>query len=230
MNQAVAATNPDLFQGAEGLLKYGPLGLAALLLVLVVFTLVMSNIDPVRERLLRLFLYVGAFCFVVAAILAFLPGYVGAGHMLYLRIEPIEMAKNKLPPPTVIINGKKLDQPFSYLISSTVTAIIDVGDSIDMVDAFRARDDSQKQKLNQLAAQTKQSIDQLVQLNNIQTGNICYGGAHGVPSPDAGAMVHITSAVSNSLGGAMATLQSLAEQPAPEPSEFKKAAESHATP
>jgi hypothetical protein len=63
-----AADPSSLFTGAEGLLRYGPLGLAALLLVLVVLVLLLRKLDPSQESILKIFLYVGAFCFVAALV------------------------------------------------------------------------------------------------------------------------------------------------------------------
>jgi hypothetical protein len=73
MTQA-AAFDPGAFQG---FLTYGPLGLAGLLLVLVVTALTLRKVDEATERVLKLVLFVGAFCFVaalVAQVIAIPPG------------------------------------------------------------------------------------------------------------------------------------------------------------
>lgn len=65
----VAAVDPNsIFTGAEGLLRIGPIGLAGLLLVLVVIVLLLRRVEPSQERILKLCLYVGAFCFIAALI------------------------------------------------------------------------------------------------------------------------------------------------------------------
>jgi hypothetical protein len=62
-----AAIDPNSFQG---FLVYGPLGLAGLVLVLVVMAMSLrKDVSESSERLLRLVLFVGAFCF-IAALLA----------------------------------------------------------------------------------------------------------------------------------------------------------------
>ena len=67
---AVASDLPSsILSGSAGFLNYGPLGLAALMLVLVIITLLLRKVDQSQERLLKLCLYIGAFCF-VAALLA----------------------------------------------------------------------------------------------------------------------------------------------------------------
>jgi hypothetical protein len=68
----ISATIADIFKGifagAEGLLGFGPLGLAGLLLVLVVIVLLLRKVEPSQERLSKLCLYVGAFCFIAALV------------------------------------------------------------------------------------------------------------------------------------------------------------------
>jgi hypothetical protein len=49
-------------------MNYGPLGLAGLLLVLVIITLLLRKVDSAQAQLLKLVLYVGAFCFVAALV------------------------------------------------------------------------------------------------------------------------------------------------------------------
>jgi hypothetical protein len=52
-------------------LKYGPLGLAGLTLVLVVFILT-RRLDQRRERLIKLVLATGTVCFIISSVAAFL--------------------------------------------------------------------------------------------------------------------------------------------------------------
>src|SRR4030081_2129689 len=54
--------------GYQGFLTYGPLGLAGLLLVLVVTAFSLRKVDEAGERVLKLVLFVGAFCFVAALV------------------------------------------------------------------------------------------------------------------------------------------------------------------
>jgi hypothetical protein len=60
-----AALDPGTFQG---FLTYGPLGLAGLFLVLVVTALSLRRVDEAAERVLKLVLFIGAFCFIAALI------------------------------------------------------------------------------------------------------------------------------------------------------------------
>lgn len=69
MNQAVAAgLDTSILNSAQGFMSYGPLGLAGLLIALIITTLVLRNVDPARERVLKLVLYIGTICFISALI------------------------------------------------------------------------------------------------------------------------------------------------------------------
>jgi hypothetical protein len=70
MNQAmIAGFDPgSILDAAQGFVSHGPLGLAGLLLALIITTLVVRNVDPARERMLKLVLYIGTFCFVAALV------------------------------------------------------------------------------------------------------------------------------------------------------------------
>lgn len=70
MNQAVAAgLDPgSILNDAQGFMSYGPLGLAGLLIALIITTVVLRNVDEARERVLKLVLFVGAFCFIAVLI------------------------------------------------------------------------------------------------------------------------------------------------------------------
>src|SRR5262249_37691247 len=71
MTYAAAAANIDpssVLTSAQGFMSYGPLGLAGLLIVLVLTTVLLRNVDVARERVLKLVLFVGAFCFIAALI------------------------------------------------------------------------------------------------------------------------------------------------------------------
>ncbi|MGG6896740.1 hypothetical protein [Rhizobium sp. BR 315] len=56
-----------------GFLKYGPLGLAGLMLVLAVF-IITQRLDDRRERLIKLVLATGTICFVISSAIAFMQG------------------------------------------------------------------------------------------------------------------------------------------------------------
>ena len=69
----------------------------------------------------------------------------------------------------------------------------------------------------------KREFPKLVALNNLETGNICFGGAHGVPSPDAPKMAQLSSAVRSEIASTLAAAQSVVQQSPPDVTEFKRA-------
>jgi hypothetical protein len=68
MAYAAGIDPSSFFTGAEGLVRNGPVGLAALMLVLVIIVLLLRRPHPSQERVLKVCLFVGAFCFVAALI------------------------------------------------------------------------------------------------------------------------------------------------------------------
>jgi hypothetical protein len=63
MDNAIAAPTIDSF---SGFLKYGPTGLAGLMLVLVILAFNLRDLTASRERILTRFMYVGVFCFALS--------------------------------------------------------------------------------------------------------------------------------------------------------------------
>ncbi len=108
-------------------LKYGPTGLAGLMLVLVIIALREPKMPPARERILTRFMYVGAFCFTAALAANFFS--VRGSYDLYFRVEPIQ--SGRLPLPIITINNTPIELKQAYLVKSQATAIIDVTDAIN---------------------------------------------------------------------------------------------------
>jgi hypothetical protein len=57
-----------ILSSSKDFMNYGPLGLAGLLIVLVFIAVMLRKVDGGRERILKLCLFVGAFCFIAALI------------------------------------------------------------------------------------------------------------------------------------------------------------------
>ncbi|WHS94608.1 hypothetical protein VPK21_004760 [Sinorhizobium kummerowiae] len=220
MSQADAQTiGPGpLFQGAVDLLKFGPLGLAGLMLVLVIVALAVRDMSPGRERLLKLYMYVGAFCFVVSAVLsAITPTSV---HMVHFRVEPLAQgAVAAFPPPQITINSDSLTPPLKYPVKSEVTAIIDVSDAIEFVRNFRQQIREQDGRMHQIDLRMKEAVSQLDDAlenfrksSDLAVGPICSGGAHGVPSQLAGQISQLNAAVSSNLGAVRANMSAVRDK------------------
>ena len=178
-------------------LKYGPIGLAGLMLVLVIIALSIGTLDPKKERLLRLFMFIGAFCFVVASIMAFLPGFFTGSHYLYLRVEPLDMdTAHKFPPPTVTINQQVQKNPLQYSINADVTAIVDVGRAISFVEDYASVNARQQGAITNVAAMVTQMQAQLARQNQFAINDSCSGGPHGIPSNHSGEITALNTSLS----------------------------------
>ena len=92
--------------GLTDFLKYGSIGFAGLMLVLVIVALSIRQMDDRMATLLRTFLFVGAFCFVVSSTSTFFAEIYKTSHLLYLKVIPNEMHGSDLPPPVITINNE----------------------------------------------------------------------------------------------------------------------------
>jgi len=127
-----ALAQPALIDSFTKFLMYGPIGLAALMLVLVILVLTTRTMDPARERLLRQMMYIGAGCFAIAAAANFFA--VSGAYTLWLHVTPLnDGSQQTLPKPIITANGKVLDEKLSYLVKQDVMTIVDVSDAIDFV-------------------------------------------------------------------------------------------------
>ena len=136
-----------LFKGAESLLQFGPIGLAALMLVLTIIALVSRKLSSAHERLLRQFMYVGAVCFGLSLVAAFW----SASHVVYFRILPNQMAAAKdMPLPQITVENDSLSPPFHYRFWTDKTAVIDVSEAFELTKTLRADVASSKSALNNL--------------------------------------------------------------------------------
>lgn len=197
-------------------LKYGPLGLAGLMLVLVIVALTLGKLDGRRERLMTKFMYVGAFCFVVASIFAFLPG--SSAHWLHFRVEPLSSGeKPKLPLPIFTVNNTRLEKP-SYLVSSEATAIIDVTDAVNFVGLYESRDQRQREVLARINAVANQSLPKLEQVRNFAAAEGCPGASHGLAIPGGGAIAGLTGGIIGDLTNAKISIEAITRESPPDPS------------
>lgn len=217
-----ASPNPEpLFTGAANLLKFGPLGLAGLMLVLVIIALAIREMSPSRERLLRQFMYIGAFCFALAGALSFFaPTSV---HMVHFHVEPLdEVASGALPPPKITINSEPVKAPFKYPVKSEVTAIINVSDAIQAIANYRNKIGEQAGRLKQIGARTEQARVQLGEAlqafeasSELAVGPNCSGGASGIQSTKAAEIAALNSVVASKLGAIEANMSAVGDKLVP---------------
>jgi hypothetical protein len=195
---AADAISP-VFDGAAKLVTFGPIGLAALMLVLVVLTLLLRNISSAQERILKLCLLAGF------ASLALLVGnqYINSSHIMYFRVEPHESdAYKDLPRPKVTVNSKDLSPPFSYRIGMDTTAIVDVSAAVSVAERITKQNEQQATAIGSLTSHIDASIDMLRQSSQFASNIRCPGGASGVVPGGVQQAVNLTNEVVTNLARA----------------------------
>jgi hypothetical protein len=194
MNHIIEPTTLDSF---SAFLKYGPIGLAGLMLILVIFGLSIGHLTESRERLLTRFMYIGAFCFSLAVAANFFS--VAGAYPLHFNVWPLTAGSAPtLPPPIIQANHKILDRDMTYLVKSEVEAIVDVSDAINFVKNLQ---DENRNRQQTLASAFIAQTDALkVELNRIPQiiQNNCSGGPHGI---DAGSNPAVIASVNRVLSG-----------------------------
>lgn len=211
MTETIA--QPGTIDSFAGFLKYGPIGLAGLMLVLVIVALTVRTMDPARERILRQMMYVGAGCFAIAAAANFFA--VSGAYTLYLRVFPLDVgSKQTLPKPIVKANGKLLDENMTYLVKQDVTTIVDVSDALDFVRDIRAQYGQQKQLLSSIATASDAIVTELQRVPTILDKN-CPGGDSGKAANSNPAVIAITNQALATIAGFKPSAADLAARPEP---------------
>jgi hypothetical protein len=203
-----------IIDSLSGFLKYGPTGLAGLMLVLVIIALASREITPARERILTRFMYVGGTCFALALAATFFS--VSGAYQLYFRVFPLDAgAKRTLPLPIVKVNNTTLDDRMTYLVRSEATAIVDVSDAINFVQEFRAQNESQRRALQDFASKSSTVITDLQKIPQIIDKN-CSGGASGISANSNPQVIALTSRSLETVAGLMSSASGAIASPAPQ--------------
>lgn len=112
----------------EGFLTYGPIGFAAIMLVLVIVAMATGHLDETRSRLLRFFMIVGAVCFLAALAAEFFAKQ--SAHRMTVVVAPNDLGPaSQFPPPIFRLNGELLDSP-AFTVDRSGSLIVDVTESV----------------------------------------------------------------------------------------------------
>lgn len=187
----------------SGFLKYGPIGLAALMLVLVVIALWMKDLDERKSHILERFMYVGLACFTLSIAANFFAR--GGEYPIHFSVIPHDAGSSStLPRPIIKINNTKLNDP-TYVVSSEITAVVDVTDSVAI--AAKIETENRKQAaalskqaaaLNKISKESEAHITKLQSIPNIIARN-CSGGPHGIPASNNPQVLAITTSAATAL-------------------------------
>ena len=205
---------PAVIDSLSAFLKWGPTGLAGLMLLLTIIGLSVSNISNARERLLKQFMYVGSGCFALALAASFFA--LASTYPLYFRVIPLDVgANNTLPPPIIRINNNRLDKNMTYLIKSEVTAVVDVTDAMSFVSEYRTQGTRMRLALEQVSSGVDSVVTDLQSVPQILDRN-CSGGRSGVPAASNPAVIAITSKAASTISALRAASADAIRVPPPE--------------
>ena len=190
--------NSETISTLSGLLKYGPIGLAALMLILVIIALAMKELDERKSHILERFMYVGFACFALSVSANYFAR--GSEYPIHFSVIPHDAgSKSTLPRPIIKINNTKLDDP-TYVVSSEITAVVDVTDSVAFTSRIEAENRTQAETLLKIAKESESHIKNLQSIPNIIARN-CSGGPHGIPASNNPKVIEITSGAVTALVG-----------------------------
>jgi len=146
----------------EAFLKYGPIGLAGLMLILVIIALSFGTLNAIKARLLRTFLYVGALCFMAALAAEF---FTPAGQFdLRVTVAPQDLgSQSAFPPPLIRINGQRVDrnEAVPFKIAANTSILIDVTDALGRFEVAEKKVEAQQVALTEAQVQAKEIATQL---------------------------------------------------------------------
>ncbi|MEM1006539.1 MAG: hypothetical protein AAF496_02310 [Pseudomonadota bacterium] len=129
----------------ESFLRWGPLGLAGLMLVLVIFALSTGKLTPERSKLLRTFMFVGAGCFVAALVAQY---FAGEGkHRVVLSVLPNDLDGSSFPPPKIQANGQDVDRRAIFFVTEATALSIDVSRAVGLYQTTAQQAQEAEQKV-----------------------------------------------------------------------------------
>lgn len=116
-------------------LRWGPLGLAGIMLVLVIFALTLGKVTAARERILRTFMYIGAVCFLAALAAQF---FERSGEFrVTLSVIPSDLDGSPFDPPRVVFNSQDQDGGRELKVVRDSTLSIDLSRAFDLFEDQR---------------------------------------------------------------------------------------------
>lgn len=146
--------NPDTLETLRNFLEFGAIGIAGLMLVLVVITILATKFTPQKLELMKRFMFLGAFCFFVATAaqvyLETRPQVDPAdSYTVTLEVVPHDFGSFDLfPPPIIRMGGTQVDRSEPITIAANTTLIVDL---LDGVDIFQQKEEEAASATEQVA-------------------------------------------------------------------------------
>ena len=118
----------------ENFLSYGPIGLAGLMLVLVIFALLLSDMSEARSSLLKFFMVIGGLCF--AAVLSAQFFERDSEHNMRVNVLPTNLhTRAHAAPPALLVNGQSFDPSQAHVVAQDFVVIIDLSEGLSSAEA-----------------------------------------------------------------------------------------------
>jgi hypothetical protein len=108
------------------------------------------------------------------------------------------------------MNNEQVRQPVDYKVTTDVMAIVDVSEAFNLAKMLEQTNKAQVTAIRSAIEGFDDAFRQLDNLNRHVTGDICGGGASGVPSPVRGNLSAETTAVTQRLRGISSNLTRVA--------------------
>lgn len=196
-------TDPSTIEAFSKFLQYGPIGIAGLMLLLVIVSISIGSISAGKERILKTFMYVGAFCFVAALVAQ---AFVKTGeYPVDFVVAPNDFGTARvLPPPIIKVNGEIVKKNETFMVRSRATAIVDVTDAIDFVRTAQEEFRQQTAAFEDVLQQTEQLQTAVTALRTSQN--------RPVSTPELSRVLSATSSLSSARTRAVTGMQNFSNQ------------------
>ena len=152
----------DTINSFEKFLNYGPIGLAGLMLVLVIFAMTIQKPSPGQASFLKFFMVIGAICFLATLAAEFFAPK--SSHRMSVFVAPNNFQSNSgFPPPIIRFNGEVLSKSV-FNVSEAGSLLIDVTQSVGVFSAVKTEAQSKSMALNEVTEANldlKQNVENL---------------------------------------------------------------------
>ena len=174
MENTTTAENSGFMDGAAKLIEYGPIGLAALILIVVLITLVSGQISESKERVLKQAMWVGVGCLAMLLV----ADYTRLNPTVRFVVNPYALEQFRmLPKPIITVNNEELKAPYIYTFSREATATIDVSNTIDVLTLLQKSNNISNFAISSLSSSLRLTQNKLNQASSALLNVACTPGA-----------------------------------------------------
>ncbi|TPI28313.1 hypothetical protein FJW08_21300 [Mesorhizobium sp. B3-2-1] len=134
-------------------------------------------------------------------------------HTLTMRIAPVDFDK-RMPSPRISVNEQVIATPYMTSLNTDMSALIDLSDSVNLVDAFVTRDKRTREFLAKVV-QSLASVDDPLTKASSNIIDSCPGGGHGQTPGNGPATIGLINSARDATTQLKAEADSLANEQTP---------------